>query len=63
MQTWKTQNAGEKTCEGCGAVYAVTVMRLPCRDSDSFRCEICGHEIDKWNSTNVPEYTLIRGKP
>jgi hypothetical protein len=62
MQTWTTQNAGEVICEGCGAVYAVSITRLPCRDSDYFNCELCGHEINRWNDTKVPSYTLIRGK-
>lgn len=60
MQTWSTHNSAEVICEGCGAVYAVTVTKLPCRDSDSFNCEVCGHEINKWNSTSVPSYELVK---
>jgi hypothetical protein len=62
MQTWATRNAGEVICEGCGAVYAVSIYKLPCRDSDSFDCEVCGHKMKTWNSTMVPSFKFIRGK-
>ena len=61
--TWKTEERGESTCSGCGAVYTRTVTRLPAKDQDSFCCSECGHEMDTWNSTYVPTYTLAKKRP
>lgn len=58
VNTWNTVNAGEEKCKKCGAIYTVTVTRLPVRDSDSFICEKCGELINKWNSTHSYYYEL-----
>lgn len=59
MQTWTTQTTGKEVCEECGAVYSVTITRFPVRDCDSLDCELCGHQMNSWNSTRAPSYTLI----
>jgi hypothetical protein len=56
---WRIVDAGEFTCP-CGAVYRKTFQRLPTRDSNSAICSVCGHEMDRWNSTRVPDYELKR---
>lgn len=58
--TWKSEEQSDSTCKKCGAVYKRTVTRLPARDQDSFSCTECGEELDKWNSTYVPSYTLVK---
>lgn len=60
VKTWSTASRGETTCEKCGRVYEVKVTRFPMRDKDSFECA-CGNQIDSWNDTHVPIYTLISG--
>ena len=57
--TWRIVDAGEFTCS-CGAVYRKAIQRLPTRDSDSATCSVCGSEMDRWNSTRVPDYELVR---
>jgi hypothetical protein len=44
VKTWETGKGEDFTCE-CGAIYAVTVRRLPARDSDSADCSVCGQKI------------------
>lgn len=50
----------EHLCENCGARYAVSYSRLPARDSDCANCEVCRHEMAKWNDTFVPSFKLQR---
>jgi transcription elongation factor Elf1 len=57
--TWKTADAGKFTCPKCGAVYEKKITQLPLRDKDSANCSVCGHEMDSWNSTEMPSYKLI----
>jgi hypothetical protein len=57
-KTWTSHDGGEKVCENCGSVYTVTYRNNPCKDSDYFNCEVCGHRVDQWNSTTYPEYCL-----
>lgn len=49
----------QMTCE-CGAVYEVGSMKLPVRDKDSYNCDVCGKELDRWNASNIPTFTLIK---
>mgnify|MGYP005815974811 CR=1 FL=1 len=49
----------EKVCE-CGAVYEVGQQKLPVRDKDTYNCDVCGEELDRWNASNIPTYTLIQ---
>lgn len=59
MGTWSNTNAGKETCPKCGSVYKVTIFKAPCRDSDYFNCEVCGFEMNRWNDTDIPSYTLV----
>ena len=47
------------TCPKCGSVYNVEYHHSPMRDYDKFNCEVCGYEMDKWNSTTWLAYTLV----
>jgi transcription elongation factor Elf1 len=58
--TWSTYLDGTETCQKCNSVYEIRVTKLPARDSDYFNCEICGHQIDKWNSTESKSYRLLK---
>ena len=49
----------EVTCK-CGAVYRKGSEALRWRDNDTFNCQVCGVEMDSWNSSRVPTYELIR---
>lgn len=63
IRTWTSGESDDVKCEKCNSIYSVKIYRLPCKDSDSFHCTVCGHLIRKWNDTRVPEYTLkISGK-
>jgi Zn-dependent protease with chaperone function len=52
-------DAGKKTCPKCSSVYKVKISKAYCLDSDLFNCKICGFEMDRWNTTDIPSYTLI----
>lgn len=58
IQTWSSGEGADATCEKCGSVYSVEIYRLPTRDSDFFKCGVCGHLMRKWNDTRVPSFTL-----
>ena len=44
-------------CPHCGALYSVTLSRLPKRDSNIAQCVVCG--MDERDSTTVSVYKLI----
>ena len=46
-------------CPHCGALYSVTLSRLPKRDSNIAQCVVCGQTMDERDSTTVPVYKLI----
>lgn len=48
-----------KTCE-CGAVYEVGSVKFPVRDQDSYDCDVCGKQLDKWSSSRIPTFKLIK---
>ena len=58
VQIWKSQSGPDEKCDSCGAIYKVTITRLPARDSDDFNCEKCGKLIKNWNSTTSYDYEL-----
>lgn len=58
VKTWSSEDAADAVCEKCGSVYAVRIHRVPMKDSDSFNCEVCGHLMNTWNATRIPEYKL-----
>jgi predicted Zn finger-like uncharacterized protein len=59
VKTWNSAPGGTFTCPSCGAVYEVTLHRLPTRDKDSASCECCDHVMAEWNSTEAPSFKLI----
>ena len=59
VKTWSSEGAGKESCSECSSVYEVTITRFPMRDSDYFNCEVCGHEMQRWNSTEAPSFKLI----
>ena len=46
-------------CPHCGALYAVTHSRVSKSDSNIAKCVVCGHTMDKRESTTVPIYNLV----
>lgn len=60
VQPWSIGNRSAKTCPGCGAVYEVTIRRIPQKDEDHFDCEECGQQISKWNTTEERLFKKIR---
>jgi transcription elongation factor Elf1 len=58
VKTWKSAPGGDFKCPHCGAVHETTVRQYPMRDADSANCQACGKEMDRWNSTSSPTYTL-----
>lgn len=52
----------KKTCE-CGAVYEVDYDKVPFRDQDSYDCDVCGKELDRWSSSRIPKFRLITKPP
>ncbi|MBD2566705.1 hypothetical protein [Anabaena lutea] len=60
MKTWTNKDAGKETCPKCNSVYEVKITRFPLRDKDSFNCQVCGYEIESWNDTEVPSFTLVK---
>ena len=51
--------ADEVTCK-CGAVYLEKGTKLPVRDKDSFDCNLCGEELNRWNGGVTYSYKLLR---
>ena len=59
VETW---GPGEDySCRHCGAIYAVTIRRLPAKDFDGAPCVECGQELASWNSMEVPSFKLLTG--
>jgi predicted Zn finger-like uncharacterized protein len=46
-------------CPHCGALYSVTLSRLPKRDSNIAKCVVCTQTMDERDSTTLPVYKLI----
>ena len=46
-------------CPHCGAMYSVTLSRLPKTDSNIAKCVVCGQTMDERDSIKVPVYKLI----
>jgi hypothetical protein len=42
-----------------GAMYSVTLSRLPKSDSNIANCVVCGQTMDERDSNKVPVYKLI----
>ena len=46
-------------CPHCGAMYSVTLSRLPKTDRNIANCVVCGQTMDERDSSKVPVYKLI----
>ena len=46
-------------CPHCGALYAVTYLRLSNRDSNVAKCVVYGQIMDRWDSTKVRSFKLV----
>jgi transcription elongation factor Elf1 len=62
VATWKTEDQGVVSCQNCGARYRRKVTRVPQRDADHYDCDVCGHRMDEWNSTQFPIYEYLGPK-
>jgi hypothetical protein len=51
-------------CEDCGSAYERTTEKLIWRDTDEYKCEVCGKVLEAWNGSRVPRFRLVkRGNP
>ena len=41
------------TCR-CGTVYERTEFVFMARDQDRATCQVCGEELESWNSCHIP---------
>jgi hypothetical protein len=57
VQTWQQGKGDDFICE-CGALYEVTIRRLPFRENDSASCSVCGNVMQTWNSTEALSFSL-----
>ena len=46
------------TCQ-CGVVYERTEFVFVVRDHDRATCQVCGEELESWNSSRIPQFRLI----
>jgi hypothetical protein len=46
------------TCR-CGTVYERTEFVFMARDHDRTTCQVCGEELESWNSCHIPKFRLI----
>lgn len=58
VKVWGSDKGADFTCPHCKSVYETELHRSPVRDSDSANCEVCGQEMNRWNSTTFPVYKL-----
>jgi transcription elongation factor Elf1 len=63
VRTWGTEKGADFTCPHCGSIYETTLHRIPQRDKDNAICNVCGREMDSWNSTEYPVYQLKSPAP
>lgn len=52
--------AKQKTCNNCGRVYEMRIVKAMWRDKDNYICE-CGEELASWNTSSFPMFKLIPG--
>lgn len=57
-QTWKTGEGEDYKCDHCGSIYAVQIWRSPAREVVTAKCEVCGEEMYRKNTTDSPTFTL-----
>ena len=46
------------TCR-CGTVYERTEFVFMARDHDRATCQVCGGELESWDSCHIPKFRLI----
>jgi len=57
MAIWVEREIGTDTCPECGIVYKVTIINIPLRDENEFKCQ-CGYTMKSWNGTVIYSYEL-----
>ena len=55
MATWVEREIGTEECPACDAVYKVTIIRIPLRDQNEFKCK-CGYVMKSWDGTIIYHY-------
>jgi hypothetical protein len=58
VKTRDIEKGPDFTCPRCGPAYGTEYHRLPVRKRDTATCKVSGKEMDSWNSTILPVYTL-----
>jgi hypothetical protein len=51
---------GKFFCPHCGALYSVTHLRLPKKESNPAKCVVCLQTMDDGDFTKVAIYKLIQ---
>ena len=49
----------EVRCSRCQTRYERTETKVPFRDSDHFKCLICGELIESWSGSRIPSFKMI----
>jgi hypothetical protein len=50
----------KKACSKCGSLYELTSKKVPWRDEDSVRCEVCGTILHTWNCSRTWAVKLLQ---
>ena len=58
MARWYEKEIGMEECPECGAIYKVTIINMPSRNEDDFKCN-CGYLMRSWNGILSYTYTLL----
>lgn len=58
MARWNEKEIGMEECPVCGAIYKVTILNLPLRDENTFKCN-CGNIMRSWNGTLAYTYEFV----
>lgn len=57
-KTWDTGPGEDHKCRHCGSIYSVTIWRGPARELVTEKCEVCGNEMFRENTTASPTFKL-----
>ena len=58
MARWYEKEIGMEECPECGANYKVTILNLPLRVEDNFKCS-CGNVLRSWSGTLGYTYEFL----
>ncbi len=62
VKTWNTGVGEDFVCPHCGALYTVSIMRLPVRERVTDECVVCKRVMFDKNTTEQKSFSL-KSKP